>query len=311
MRRSSRVILLLGIFLALGAFILILFLGGGRGPAATPTPAIAQIVRAIVDIPQGTTITESMVTTEQVPLAAAPGDSFALTASVVGRTARQSVAAGAYIPQSAITGAQAVAVDVARELKPGERAVALQVSDPNVGVGFLIQSGDRVDLIVTVQNLPVGFLFGLDPGKKTLPDVPRPDGAPQPQGPAGDTGFQVIASGNKTSAKLLIQNVRVVYAKSDVVAQPQGAEVTPEPGSQQVLAQLLVLAMTAQQAEVLSFVQTQAGAADTTAKIFLAIRAQEDAEASPDITTGVVLRTLLDEYGVLPPRLVIVENQGQ
>ena len=41
MRRSSRVILLLGIFLAAGAFILILFLNAGsRGPQATPTPAI-------------------------------------------------------------------------------------------------------------------------------------------------------------------------------------------------------------------------------------------------------------------------------
>lgn len=308
MRRSSRPILLVGIFLAVGAFILIVFLNAGPGPTATPTPAVAHIVVAAVDIPQGTTITDSMLSTKDVPLVEAPGDSLALKESVIGKVARQSVAAGAYIPNAAISGqpGTTAAVDIPKELKAGERAVALQIADPNNGVGFLVQSGDRVDVIVGLENIPIGFLFNLDPGNKTPADVPGGGVI----GPAGGTGFQLIPADkiNSTSAKLLIQNVRVVYAQAQPVAVAQGAQGTPPPGSQGLSPgpQLVILAVNAQQAEVVRYVLLQGPNA-----IFLALRSPVDAEASPDTTTGMVLRTLLDDYGVLPPRLVVTPDKGQ
>jgi Flp pilus assembly protein CpaB len=306
-RRSSRLILLLGIFLAVGAFVLILFLGGGRGPSATPTPAVAHIVKAVVDIPQGTTITESMVTVEEVPLTEAPNDSFALPERVIGKTARQTVASGAYVPTAAIEGSAAATVDLAKELNPGERAVALRFdNDPSASVAFLVQPGDRVDVIVTVTNVPVGFTFSLESGSKTPSDVPA-----GVQGNAGGTGFQVIPpdKANRSTAKLLFQNIRVVYARQDVAAPPQGQ--TPAPGSLTPTAETVILALNPQQAEAWSFIQTQTGAADATTKLYLALRSPQDAQASPDTTTGVVLRTLIDAYGVLPPRLVIVDQQGR
>jgi Flp pilus assembly protein CpaB len=318
-RRSSRLILLLGIFLAVGAFVLIVFLNGGRGPSASPTPAVAHIVTAVVDIPQGTTITQSMVTVKEVPLADAPGDGFSLAERVIGKAARQTVVAGSYVPESAITGVQGT-VDVAGELKPGERAIALQFDDPNRAVGFLVQAGNSVDVIVTLQHLPVGFTFDLDSGKKITPDVPVPNGNPAPQGGAGGTGFQLVpgTSIEASTAKLLIQNARVVFAQAQ-----QAAEPTPSasPGVGPLVVPggpvLVVLAVNAQQAEVLEYVQSlisgpvTGGTAPVTALISLAIRSPQDAQASPDNTTGVILRTLLDAYGVLPPRLVIVGNQGR
>jgi Flp pilus assembly protein CpaB len=324
-RRSSRVILLLGILLAVGAFILIVFLNAGGREGATPTPAVAHIVVAAVDIPQGTSITASMLSSKDVPLADAPADSFALTESVVGKTARQSVASGAYVPTAAIEGPSGAApVDVAGELKPGERAVAVQVTDPNLGVGFLIQSGDRVDLIIGLDHIPVGFTFPLTPGQKIVSDIPH-----APLGNAGNTGYQEIpiallpgSNGiDTTSAKLMIQNVRVVYAKVQPTpaAAAEGAQGTPAPGSGGLSAgpELIVLAVTAQQAEVINFVQahTQALSPDypggLVTSVTFAIRSPQDAEASPDVTTGIILRTLLETYGVLPPRLLIVPDQGR
>jgi Flp pilus assembly protein CpaB len=314
-RRSSRLILLLGIFLAVGAFVLIVFLNGSRGPASTPTPAVAHIVTAVVDIPQGTTITQSMVTVKEVALADAPGDSFSLPERVIGKAARQSIVAGSYVPQSAITGVQGT-VDIAGELKPGERAIALQFDDPNRAVGFLVQAGNSVDVIVTLQHLPVGFTFDLDSGKKITPDVPVPNGNPPPQGGSGGTGFQLVPATaiDASTAKVLIQNVRVVFARAQPVAQPTAASASPTPPTEVVPGGpvLVVLAVNAQQAEVIEYIQSLIGApAPVTAQVSLAIRSPQDAQASPAITTGVVLRTLIDAYGVLPPRLVVVPNEGR
>ena len=300
MRRSSRVILLLGIFLAVGAFILIVFLGGGGRQAASPTPAVAQIVKAAVDIPQGTTITESMVTTTEVALSAAPGDSFALPEQVVGRTARRTVATGAYLPQAAITGTQGVAVDVARELKPGERAVALQVDEVS-GVGLLIQNGDRVDVIINIEkaNFPIGIPITIRPGSSTVTSLP--DEAP---GFAGTDGFQIVTIDelNPTSVKLIVQNARVVQVLTAAPPAPTGNQPTAAPAGPTASTPMVIVAVTAQQAEVLRFALLEG-------RIYMALRSPEDAEATPDVTTGVVLRTLIEEYGVLPPRLVFVERE--
>jgi Flp pilus assembly protein CpaB len=306
-RRSSRVILLLGILLAVGAFILIVFLNLGGRPAATPTPATTQMVVAAVDIPQGTTITASMITTREVALTEAPADSLSLPEQVIGRTARQTVVSGAYIPRAAVAAAAAQVVDVARELRPGERAVAIQVDELS-GVGTLIQPGDRVDVIVGIPkaNLPVGFLFDLDPGQDTISDVPRPEPAPI-IGPAGNQGFQIIPaeSINATTVKLMIQNARVVATLLSAVPSRPTAEETPAPSEPTLSGrqQLVIIAVSAQDAEVIRFALMEG-------TVFMALRSPQDAEASPDVTTGVILRTLIDTYGVLPPRLIVTENKG-
>lgn len=307
MRRSSRVILLLGILLAVGAFILIVFLNAGGRPAATPTPATTRIVVAAVDIPQGTTITASMITTSDVALADAPGDGVTLPEQVIGRTARQSVAAGAYVPRSAVITAAAQVVEVAKELRPGERGVAIQVDELS-GVGTLIQPGDRVDVIVGIPkaNLPVGFLFNLDPGQDTVSDVPR--SAPGPIiGSAGTTGFQIIPAEtiNATTVKLMVQNVRVVATLVSAAPSRPAAEGTPAPAEPTLSGrlQLVILAVSAQDAEVIRFALMEG-------TVYMALRSNQDAEASPDVTSGIVLRNLIDTYGVLPPRLIVTEDKG-
>jgi Flp pilus assembly protein CpaB len=215
---------------------------------------------------------------------------------------------------AAIEGTAAATVDLGKELNPGERAVALRFQDdPTASVAYLVQPGDRVDLIVTLANVPVGFTLTLDGGSKTPSDVPS--GA---QGNAGGTGYQVIPPDklNRTTAKVLFQNLRVVFARQEVTAPPTQNGATPAPGSLTPTAETVILALNAQQAEAWAFVQAQIAAAattptDATPRFYLALRSPQDAQASPDNTTGIVLRGLIDDYGVLPPRLLIVQQQGR
>jgi hypothetical protein len=71
---------------------------------------------------------------------------------------------------------------------------------------------------------------------------------------------------------------------------------------------IVILAVTAQQAEVIKFAQVQASSntavGDTNMPITLILRAPADASAPPDKTSGIVLKTLIDQYGVLPPGLL-------
>ena len=294
MRRSSRLILLVGIFLAVGAFILILFLNSGRGPAANPTPAVAHIVVAAVDIPQGTTITESMLTIRDVTLAEKPADSIALTASAVGQTTRQTIVAGAYVSQTAISGTGSTAGDIAGELKPGERAMALSV-DEVTGVGTLIQPGDRVDVIFA-------FLKDID-RKPEIPETFVP-----PKGVVPPTCDKLLCEENAIginvgSTKVVVQNLRVVGILLSAPAVPQGgaqASAAPGPGALSGRTELVMLAVNDQQAEVLRFGQL------LNSPITLILRSPADAEASPDVTTGIVLKGLIEDWGVLPPEPVFV-----
>jgi Flp pilus assembly protein CpaB len=290
-RRSSRVILLLGILLAVGAFVLILFLNAGGQAELKPTPAIAQIVVAAVDIPQGTAITDSMLTTKDVPLAEAPVDAFALKETVIGKTARQSVAAGAYVPQTAIAGpAGAPTVNVAKELKPGERAIPLSVTELS-GVGTLIQAGDRVDAIFAFTGEEIPIIFT---------DIPSAFRTVCGSAIVCDTGIK----SNGTSVKLVLQNLRVVgtLLPPAVAAPTSGAEATPTSGEAALTGrtEIVILPVTADQAEALRFGQFNAAA--TT----LVLRSPADAQASPDVTEGVNLKTMIEKYGVLPPAPIAV-----
>ncbi|HXI45892.1 MAG TPA: SAF domain-containing protein, partial [Candidatus Acidoferrales bacterium] len=146
MRRTSRLLVLFGIGLAVLTFVLIVALLPGKtnNPGiggATPTPAPnVNVVVAAQDIGLGVVVTADMLTTQSVPRAAAAGDSFLVPSQVIGQTTRRSVVAGAQIHKADFDINQASKILV---VPPGKRAMAVSVTELT-GVGKLVYVGDTV-----------------------------------------------------------------------------------------------------------------------------------------------------------------------
>lgn len=272
MRRSSRLILVLGVVLAVVAFLGILqVLGGGAGGSgAKEGPA----VYATKDIPFGGLVQASDVELKTIPLDQRDPNAIGDTGLVVGRTVTTNVVAGKQLLTSDFT-VEAGAAPLAQNLGAGLRAVAVEV-DAVDGVGSLVQVGDHVDLVVAFDRK--NFVV------KTDPKVPL--------SPMLDT--------QATTVKTLVQNLQVVGIQSSAPATDSNA--APTTGKQ-----IVILAVTPDQAEVIKFAQLEGS-------ITLALRSPKDyldANGQPIVPTvtktkGIVLKSLLDQYGVLVPELIKV-----
>src|SRR3954465_4722905 len=94
LKRSNRLVLLVGIFLAIVAFVLIAILLGGQptktnGP--TPPPTTVAIVAPAQDIDLGAPIQGTDLTTKDFPVTGAPADGYTDTSLVIGKIARAPV----------------------------------------------------------------------------------------------------------------------------------------------------------------------------------------------------------------------------
>ncbi len=296
MKRSSRLIILVGALLAVVAFGGIIWYGtqGGSTPGtATATVATTtKVVQAVSTISLGSTITASQVTVKQVPVTVAPVDAFSDPSQVVGRIARAQIEAGSTLTAADFaTGNTAQGDQIVQALKPGYRAMSVQV-DQGTGVGTLIQPGDHVDMVI-----------GLDI-QEYIPAAPNSSQPPQP-----------VPGGPQLSVKDILQNLEVLGTLTPPVTTTttgqQQTQPAPSAGAAVGLTgqqMIVILAVTAQQAEVIKYAQTQAtsntAAGGNNMPITLILRAPADASAPPDKTSGVVLKTLVDQYGVLPPVLL-------
>jgi Flp pilus assembly protein CpaB len=313
LKRSNRLILLIGLFLAVVAFVGVIMLtgntssGGGTVAGPSPSPTTAKVVKATVDIPAGTTVTASMVELDEVPLAAAGPDTIPDTGNAIGKTIRQAVTKGETLGYSFFV-SSGVEANITDGLPRGLRAMAIQVSQVT-GVGTLIQNGDHVDVVISmkIQNV--------------IPD-------PVNKG-------QVIKVGDEApSVKMILQNVPVV---GTLLPPPTASNAQPSPtpsgqtsgGSQGPTtslngqSELVIVAVTADQAEIIRYSQlySDPAAGDN---ISLVLRSPKDyiklgADGNPvldangnpvattppvETTDGVILKTLIDKYGVLPPDLL-------
>jgi pilus assembly protein CpaB len=290
LKRSNRLILLIGVFLAVVAFVLIVLLlsqppKDNGGPGATPAP-ISTVIAA-KDIALGSTITEDMLTTQNLPPAQRLTGAFQTPSQVVGQIARQQVTSGQQIT-SATLNATATHIDV----PPGQRAMSVQV-DAVSGVGTAIQTGDYVDVLLGLTG----------------------DAFPVVQLNPQDKSIQVVAGLNSTSVKLLIDGLQVLGTVQPTT-ESSSNQSTPQPSAspsqgggrslEQDTTQLVVLSVSAQQAELIKFAQMQGS-------ISLVLRSSKDffdengqpVLPVPAGTTGVILKTLVDGgYGVLRPELV-------
>ncbi len=283
--------MLVGVFLAIIAFVGILLLT--QNPPRADTPAgpktTGNVVVATVDIPLSTRIKADQVTIKELPLTAISVGAFQDPSQVIGQIARETVGSGAQITLATVGASQGGQITNI-QCPVTQRCIAVQV-DQLTGVGTVIKTGDYVDMII---GLAIG-IFTFNPV---------------------DSSVTVVAGLNETSVKVVLQGMQVMGTLlPPVAATPQaspGTGGTTTPGTALTDAQqIVVLSVTAQQAEVIRFAQIS-GTAPLGA-VSLVLRSTDDfidpitnqPLVPVDVTTtGVILKTLVTSYGVLPPELV-------
>ena len=194
MKKSNRLILLVGVVLAAVAFVAIVFLfssgGGSSNQGQNAVPTELPTVIASVDIPLGTQVRSDMLTVKTVAVADRAADAVQEPSPVIGQIVRTNVVAGAQITRSMFA-VSSVGLAPGPLLAKGLRAQSVQV-DQVTGVGTLINVGDRVDAVVGFGGGGCGASFPVvtvDPTTDTVTPV------------AGLSSITV---------KLLLQNMQVV-----------------------------------------------------------------------------------------------------
>jgi pilus assembly protein CpaB len=289
LKRSNRLVLLVGVFLAIVAFVGILLLARGGGESTRP-PTTGPVVVAIADIPLSGKIKSTDVENQTKDLTAILPGAFTDVSQVIGQTARQPVATGAQVTADTLSGGtQGSVLNVVTPA--GMRSIAVQV-DQVTGVGTVIKTGDYVDMVVGIS------------GDKFPVITVNP----------ADAAITVVSGLNSTSVKVLLQGLQVLgtllptpTATTSGTTDNGNGGTTSQPGTtlngQQ---QIVILAVTVQQAEVIKFAQLDGS-------ISLALRSPDDftdpttgepITPIPAETSGVILKTLVDTYNVLPPEVV-------
>ena len=264
MKRSNRLVILVGIVLAAIAFVLVVVWLNSASPSGTgqSTPKTTVLV-AKSDIKIGDTVTPDKVTTRQVDPAGVTGTPLHDPSQLGNRRALVAVAAGAQVPAETF-GQQTGTADIASQLKPGEKAISFQV-DAVTGLNFLLQQGNVVDIVLS----------------RDIQD--RRD-------------LRVV--------KALLQAKRVLYVSQSNIRQVQpNASASPGAASNQAPAQALtsavvVIAGTDQDAEIIRWFSRTDG---DLGGISVALRNADD--TTIEKTKGITLQGLLQQYGLNIPAI--------
>jgi len=302
LKRTSRVFLLGGIILAIIVFVLIilLFSNGttGTGSNNNPPPVTQQdTVFATVDITLGTQVTSDMVSSHKVDLTTRSATAFSNISDVVGQIIRTNVTANTDLNASMFASSGIVA-SVTPNLDKGMRAMSVQV-DQVTGVGTLIQTGDHVDVIIGFGGSTAGSTCGTG---FQLDNVDPKTGLITPISALGGSSIKMVVQSSKVVGTLLPPPPAAAANAPAASGAPSGTSLN---GQQEIV----LLEVTAQQAEVIRYGQVDGC-------LSLVLRSPKDyvdASTPPnpvapplDPTTGVILKTLVDQYGVLPPQIIQV-----
>jgi pilus assembly protein CpaB len=281
LKRSNRLVLLVGVFLAVIAFVgIALLLSGNNQPPTSVTPTELPTVIATRDIPLGVAVTKDMVKVENRKIdTERKTTAFTSAELVIGQVVRRPITADAQLEAADFATENVSRLDV----PPGLRAMSIQV-DQVSGVGTVINTGDYVDVVV-------GFTGDKFPVVTVNPD---------------DDTITVVQGINSTSVKLLIEGRQVLGRllpppPTTQNGQPAPSEGTALTGQQEIV----IVGVTAAQAEIIKFAQLDGS-------ISLALRSRKDfvdeagnpIEQPPSGTTGITLKELTDSFAVQIPELV-------
>ena len=290
MKRSNRLVILVGVLLAVLAFVgIVILLNQDQGPGPEQ-PTTVSVLVATRDIELGDQVTADDVEVQQVQPSDVVGNRIGATSALPNRPVLYPIPEGSQVSQEAFgtVGGQCIEC----QLEAGEKAIAFEV-DRVTGLDFLIQPGDHVDVVMG-QSVQV-----LQPTVESLED------------PTGQQRFETIPGlENARTVKTILTDRRVLYVSArNVVVQPVA---TPVPGEEEPAAPqqpdvesvIIVVAGSAQDAEVIKFAQNQLGNLGSLTAI-LRRTADTDEEVPAEETTGITIDILFEEYGIPIPDILV------
>ena len=305
MKRSNRLVILVGVLLAVLAFVAIVIL---LNRPTTPSgeeeePTTVTVLVATEDIDLAEPVTPDKVTTEEVDPEAVIGFGLSSPSQLQGQPALIAVPAGSQVSGEVVGIGEGRVIDIAAMLNPGEKAMAVRV-DAQTGVGFLVQPGNVIDIIISEE---VSVL------QPTADSLANPDGPQRFEEVAGLEGARTV--------KAVLQNKRVLYVSDTRAEEPEQQDTNGDgvidendaPPAQTVIESVvIVFAGTDADAEVLKFAQRDASELSSERteipnSITVVIRHLDD--DAVETTTGVTLDSLVEEYGLRIPGIVEQLNE--
>ena len=286
MKRSNRLVILVGVLLAVLAFVgIVVLLGqtnkGGTTPEAKTT---VPVLVAKVDIAIGDVVTPDMVKVQELDPTLVVGTRYGDPSQLQAKPALYPVAAGAQVPQEVFGTTNSTCISC--QLLPGEKAIAFQV-DPVTGLDFLLQAGDHIDIVyrqeITVLQPTADSAGSSNPRYEPI------------------TGLEAAPT-----VKTLLQNKRVLYVSATNLQPIADPNATPAPGStgttgQPIASVVVVFAGSDADAELIKFAQTDNSVVGPLTAV---LRGVED--DTVETTSGITLKILIDTFGVPIPDIIQV-----
>ena len=287
MKRSNRLVILVGVLLAVLAFVGIVVLLGQPKSSETVKKQTVDVLVATQDIAIGDSVTPALVEVKAVDPAAVLGTRFSDPSQLTGTPALFPIGAGSQVSKEAVGGGAGTGTCIACQLKPGEKAIAFQV-DPVTGLDFLLQPGDHIDIIFRGEVQVV---------QQTADSI----GTDQPR-------FEPVAGlESAPTVKTLLQDKRVLYVSATKIKPIADPNATPVPGqagkAEAVLTSIVVIfAGSDADAEVVKFAQSDVN----TTGVLTAVLRRTDDQVIED-TTGVTFKILVERFGIPVPDIIQVQ----
>jgi pilus assembly protein CpaB len=299
-KRSNRLVILVGVLLAVLAFVAIVILLNNQPTAddgGPEEPTTVTVVVATEDIAIGQAVTPDVAEEKQVDPEAVLEERIASVTQLSGQPALQEIPAGSQITAQAVGLGGIDNVDLSARLNPGEKAIAFQV-DPVTGADFLVTEGDYIDILMTQQITVL---------QETADSAANTDeNAPARFEPV--TGLE-----DQRTVKAMLQNKRVVYVSGTKATVPEPTDTNGDgviddqdtpPEQATIESVIIIFAGTDQDAEVIKFAQNALGEQGSLTAVVR--NPDDDAE---ETTTGITIDLLVTDYGLRLPEIVQQLNE--
>lgn len=323
----SRMLILLGVLLLVGAVAVLVILPSALTPPPTPIPATAvpeiptkKVLVAAQNIPRGAPISQDAVITVTWPVDSLPPGELLINDvdKIVGRLARTDIMRmQPYLTNLVTSDPKELTTrgsDASLFIPPGKVAVAFPITALS-GVGYAIGSGDHVDVIVTFAIVDVNQegQYPIVPFNRDLVDELVAAGLDQ-----ADAISRVIGDMKSATVKprllsqLSLQNVEVLHVGEwpvggilpkptpTPIPLPEGKEPPSVPGGTPTATpprpEMILLLVDQQQALILQWLQDEGDIA-----ISLALRGAGD--NAPVSTETVTYQYILTNFNItIPPK---------